>query len=240
MNPIPQHVAIVMDGNGRWAQSRGMSRMVGHREGVEVVDRIVTAAREAGVRYLTLYAFSDENWSRPAEEVAGLMDLLAEFPKAKQPKMIANGIRFRTIGEIDHLPATVQSSLAAVQQATAAGAMMTLILAVSYGSHNEICRAVRRCLADRIAAITPEAIHARLDTAEFPDPDLFIRTSGEWRVSNFLLWQLAYAELYFTETLWPEFSPAEFQTAIDAYRRRERRFGRSVEQGPELVAWRVR
>lgn len=228
MNPIPRHVAIIMDGNGRWAQAKGRPRIAGHSEGVQTTDRIVTAAKDMGIRYLTLYAFSDENWNRPPVEVATLMELLVEFLQAKLPKMIANGIRLRTIGEIERLPAVVQTALKATQAATAGGAVMTLILALSYGAQNEICRAVQRCLADGIATLTPEVIRQRLDTAAFPDPDLLIRTSGEYRISNFLLWQLAYTELYFTETLWPDFTSEDLRSAVAAYQKRERRFGKVV------------
>ncbi|MBI4365802.1 MAG: di-trans,poly-cis-decaprenylcistransferase [Deltaproteobacteria bacterium] len=237
-NRVPTHVAIIMDGNGRWAMGRGLPRMAGHRAGVDAADRIVTAARELGVRYLTLFAFSDENWSRPADEVAGLMQLLEEFPVSKQPKMIANGIRFTTIGDRARLPASVRAALESTEAATAAGTTMTLILAVGYGAQTEICRAAERARAAGAAALTPEVISRHLDTAAFPDPDLFIRTSGEYRVSNYLLWQLAYTELYFTETLWPDFTEEGLREAIAAYARRVRRFGRVHEHAPE-EGWRL-
>ncbi|MBI2347006.1 MAG: di-trans,poly-cis-decaprenylcistransferase [Deltaproteobacteria bacterium] len=225
MNPIPAHVAIIMDGNGRWAVQRGLPRIDGHGAGVETCDRIVTESSAMGIRYLTLYAFSDENWSRPVEEISALMDLLGQYLVRKTPKMIANRIRFETIGEIDRLPPSVQSTLQATKDATAAGTGMTLIMALSYGARSEICRAVSRLLAEGAREATQETIGARLDTAAYPDPDLLIRTSGEYRISNFLLWQAAYTELYFTETLWPDFSPSELRAAVEVYRKRERRFG---------------
>ncbi|MBI2343131.1 MAG: di-trans,poly-cis-decaprenylcistransferase [Deltaproteobacteria bacterium] len=226
MNPPPQHIAIIMDGNGRWAQHKGLPRIVGHQHGVEAADAIVTTAREFGIPYLTLFAFSDENWGRPREEVEQLMQLLADFLRTKRDKMIANGVRLATIGETDRLPVTVQHSLAETIEATAAGTSLTLILALSYGARAEICRAVRRAMTAGISEITPDQLSAALDTAAYPDPDLLIRTSGEYRISNYLLWQLAYTELYFTDILWPDFSPEHLREAIAAYQRRERRFGR--------------
>ncbi len=226
MNPLPTHVAIIMDGNGRWAQARGLPRMAGHREGVEAADRIVTACREMGIAFLTLYAFSDENWERPQDEVDQLMHLLAEFLASKREKMIRNGVRLRTIGDTERLPADVQESLRATMAATQGGQQVTLILALSYGARAEICRAVERARQAGHAQITPMLLHQYLDTADFPDPDLLIRTSGEFRISNYLLWQLAYTELYFTDVLWPDFTPENFRQAVDEYRGRERRFGR--------------
>ena len=230
MNPIPQHIAIIMDGNGRWAVSRGLSRIEGHSKGIETVEEITMACREAGIKYLTLYAFSDENWERPADEVHGLMKLLVEFLRLKKQKMIDNQIRFTAIGERKRLPKTVQGALQDIENATASLDGMTLIVALSYGSKNEICRAVERLIKKGSKVITPEAVSANLDTADFPDPDLFIRTSGEIRISNFLLWQLAYSELYFTDVMWPEFTAKDLQEAIENYRKRERRFGKTSEQ----------
>ncbi len=226
MNPLPQHVAIIMDGNGRWARARGLSRIAGHREGTEAADRIVTACKDLGIPYLTLYAFSDENWERPHEEVDQLMHLLAEFLASRRTKMMRNGIRLRTIGDTQRLPQDVQQSLEESMQATAAGRDVTLILALSYGARAEICRAVERAVRRGEKDITPEILSQHLDTAEFPDPDLLIRTSGEYRISNYLLWQLAYTELYFTDVLWPDFAAEHFQTALTAFQHRERRFGR--------------
>lgn len=226
MNPLPQHVAIIMDGNGRWAQSRGLPRVAGHREGVDVADHIVTACREIGIPYLTLYAFSDENWERPRDEVDQLMRLLVEFLASKREKMIRTGVRLQTIGETERLPDDVQASLRETKQATANGRDVTLILALSYGARAEICRAATRAMRAGATVVTPELVNQYLDTADFPDPDLLIRTSGEYRMSNYLLWQLAYTELYFTDILWPDFTTAHFRTAIHEFRQRERRYGR--------------
>lgn len=230
MNPIPKHIAIIMDGNGRWAVSRGLSRIEGHKKGIETVEEITIACREIGVKYLTLYAFSDENWERPSDEVAGLMNLLVEFLRLKKQKMLDNKIRFAVIGDRERLPGAVQKAILDVEGATKDQKGMTLIVALSYGSKNEICRAVKRIIKNNISEITPEIISANLDTAGFPDPDLFIRTSGELRISNFLLWQLAYSELFFTETMWPDFTKSYLQKAIEDYRKRERRFGKTSEQ----------
>jgi undecaprenyl diphosphate synthase len=226
MNPPPKHIAIIMDGNGRWAGQRGLPRLAGHRQGVETVDPIVTAVRDLGIPYLTLYSFSDENWERPAQEVDQLMHLLTEFLETKRAKMKRNGIRLETIGDTARLPQEVQVRLADVQEDTRAGRELTLVLALSYGAHAEICRAVNRVLASGMQEMTPALVQAHLDTAAFPNPDLFIRTSGEFRISNYLLWQLAYTELYFTDVLWPDFTPETLQQAIASYQQRDRRFGK--------------
>ncbi|MBI4238474.1 MAG: di-trans,poly-cis-decaprenylcistransferase [Deltaproteobacteria bacterium] len=226
MNPLPTHVAIIPDGNGRWAQQRGLSRVEGHRRGVEVVDDIVTAARELGVRYLTIYSFSDENWARPAEEVEALMVLLDAYLRSKREKMCAQRVRLRTIGDTSRLPAVVQAGLRETMAATAGGDALTLVLALSYGARAEICRAFARAVAAGVSTVTPEQLGAYLDTAEFPEPELLIRTSGEWRISNFLLWQLAYTELNIVPQLWPDFTAEDFRAAVAAYQQRERRFGR--------------
>lgn len=226
MNPLPKHVAIIPDGNGRWAMARGLSRAEGHRRGVEVVDDIVTAARELGVRYLTIYSFSDENWARPADEVETLMQLLDAYLRSKREKMCAQQVRLRTIGDTARLPAAVQAGLRETMAATAGGDALTLILALSYGARAEICRAFARAVAAGVTAVTPEQLGAYLDTAEFPEPELLIRTSGEWRISNFLLWQLAYTELCIVPQFWPDFTPQDFTAAVAAYQQRERRFGR--------------
>lgn len=225
MNPLPRHIAIIMDGNGRWAQTRGLPRIAGHAHGVETADTIVVAACELGIQFLTLYAFSDENWERPSDEVEGLMQLLVEFLARKREKLLANGVRLRTIGDTERLPAFVQAALAETMAITAGGSRLTLILALSYGARAEICRAVQRALAAGCTQFTPEIIGAHLDTAAYPDPDLLIRTSGEYRISNYLLWQLSYAELYFPEILWPDFTPADLTTAVREYQQRDRRFG---------------
>ena len=228
---IPQHVAIIMDGNGRWAELRGKERYEGHAAGVEPVRASLRAAARQGVKYLTLYAFSTENWGRPEKEVDALMELFCQSVVNETPELIRQGVRVRMIGERSRFSEKVRSYLAQVEQRTAAGETLTLILALNYSSRSEIGRAVRR-IASRSAAgeLDPESIDERtvcaaLDTAEYPDPDLIVRTSGECRLSNFLLWQASYAELYFPDVLWPDFTEAEFDRAIEEYARRDRRFG---------------
>ena len=228
---IPQHVAIIMDGNGRWAEWRGKERDEGHAAGVEPVRASLRAAARQGVKYLTLYAFSTENWGRPEKEVDALMELFCQSVVNETPELIRQGVRVRMIGERSRFSEKVRSYLAQVEQRTAAGETLTLILALNYSSRSEIVRAVRR-IASRSAAgeLDPESIDERtvcaaLDTAEYPDPDLIVRTSGECRLSNFLLWQASYAELYFPDVLWPDFTEAEFDRAIEEYARRDRRFG---------------
>lgn len=229
---LPRHIAIIMDGNGRWAKSKGLPRFEGHRRGVETVDDIVSAVREWKIPYLTLYAFSDENWRRPADEVETLMLLLEEFLRLKREKMVQNGVRLRTIGDIAKLPASTQKVLDETMAATKEGGSLTLVLALSYGARNELVRGINRFLRERPEGkeMTEAVFSKYLDTMDFPDPDLLIRTSGEHRLSNFLLWQTAYTELYFTKTMWPDFSPAELQKAMEEYARRERRFGKTSEQ----------
>lgn len=226
MNPTPKHIAIIMDGNGRWAKQHGLPRIEGHRKGVEIVDEIVETCHDLGVKYLTLYAFSDENWSRPSDEIKSLMQLLSYFVKAKCEKMLRKGVRFTTIGDLSRLPKEVIEDIEEVKEKTSECSDMSLVLAISYGSYFEISRAFNRLLQMGKNHITPEDIESQLDTAGMPHPDLWIRTSGEYRLSNFLLWQLAYAELYFTDVPWPEFKKSELVKAIDDYKRRERRYGR--------------
>ena len=235
MKPLPDHVAIIMDGNGRWAAARGGGRADGHREGAEAVRRVVRSAREIGIRTLTLYAFSAQNWERPAAEVAELMRLLLRFVLQERAELNARGIRLTTIGDADRLPAFVRGPLAALTATTRANRGMTLCLALSYGGRESIVRAVQRLA--RAAAdgrLQPEAIGeahvARaLDTRALPPPDLVIRTSGEQRLSNFLLWECAYAELYFTDVMWPDFGREHLEAALAAYAERDRRFGRVAE-----------
>jgi len=222
--PLPGHVAIIMDGNGRWAEQRGLPRVAGHREGAESVREVTRTARRIGIRALTLYAFSAENWGRPAPEVAGLMTLLAEFLEAERPEMMQNEIRLNAIGELERLPEVVRRKLAEVRAETSGNAGMTLTLALSYGGRQEIAAAARRA-AVHGAALTMEHLEAGLWTAGLPDLDLLVRTSGERRISNFLLWQCAYAELAFVETLWPDFRERELLEAIADFQARERRFG---------------
>ena len=228
---IPQHVAIIMDGNGRWAELRGKERYEGHAAGIEPVRASLRAAVRNGVKYLTLYAFSTENWGRPQKEVDALMELFCQSVISETPELVRQGVRVRMIGERSRFSEKVRSYLAQAEEQTAGGDRLTLILALNYSSRSEITRAVRS-LAARAAAgeIDPAAIDERtvsqsLDTADYPDPDLIVRTSGECRLSNFLLWQASYAELYFPEVLWPDFNEEEFDRAIAEYARRDRRFG---------------
>ena len=225
-----------MDGNGRWATRRGLSRVQGHRRGKESVRAIVEKAREIGIEYLTLYAFSSENWQRPEREVNALMQLLRRYLKSEVAKMMRYGIRLRAIGNLRKLPAQVASELREVERKTARNDRMTVLLAVSYGAREEIAAAARKLARQvRDGTIAPEDIDeerfaSALATAGIPDPDLLIRTSGEVRLSNFLLWQLAYTELIVTETLWPDFREKELLAAIEEYQRRQRRFGKTTEQ----------
>ncbi|HEY0840914.1 MAG TPA: polyprenyl diphosphate synthase [Vulgatibacter sp.] len=228
---VPAHVGIIMDGNGRWAELRGLPRLEGHRVGSESVRAITTAARELGVKALTLYAFSAQNWSRPREEVEGLMDLLCEYLLRERPTVMDNGIRFQAIGELELLPEKVREPLDELSAASRSNDGMLLTLALSYGGREELVHAAR-ALAFEVArggldpdAIDPDLFASRLQSASLPDLDLCIRTSGELRVSNFLLWQIAYAELVVTELNWPDFREAAFYEALLEYRRRERRFG---------------
>lgn len=228
---IPQHVAIIMDGNGRWAELRGKERCEGHAAGVEPVRASLRAAVRHGVKFLTLYAFSTENWGRPEAEVDALMELFCQSVVHETPELVRQGVRVRMIGERSRFSEKVQQALADIERQTADGKVLTLILALNYSSRSEITRAVRR-LARRVAAgeldperIGEETISAALDTAPYPDPDLIVRTSGEQRLSNFLLWQASYAELWFPEVLWPDFTERDFDRAIEEYARRDRRFG---------------
>ena len=228
---IPRHVAIIMDGNGRWAAQHGLERFEGHIRGVESVRRAIQAATRHGVRYLTLYAFSTENWGRPAQEVDALMELFCKSVVNETPELIRQGVEIRMIGDRTRFSEKVQRYLCEAEQRTAGGKTLTLILALNYSSPSEITRAVRQ-IAARAASgeLAPEeisegTISAALDTAPYPNPDLVVRTSGECRLSNFLLWQASYAELYFPEVLWPDFTEEEFDRAMEEYARRDRRFG---------------
>ncbi len=233
---LPRHVAIIMDGNGRWASSRGMPRIIGHRRGKDAVRAVVETARRLGIPYLSLYAFSSENWNRPKEEVDALMGLLQRYLESELRKMMRNQIRLLAIGNLRRLPRSVQEAIRRNMEATRNNTGMTVILAVSYGGREEIVSAMR-AMAREIRRgtldpedITSETVSDHLLTSGIPDPDLLIRTSGEMRVSNFLLWQIAYSELFITETLWPDFGEAEFVEALSQYQGRERRFGRTPEQ----------
>jgi undecaprenyl diphosphate synthase len=223
--PLPRHVAIIMDGNGRWAEARGLPRVAGHREGSEAVRAVTRAARRVGVPALTLYAFSSENWGRPDEEVGALMQLLAEYLDSERGEMMENGIRLNAIGELDRLPGRVRDRLSAVRAETAANRGMILTLALSYGARQELVAAARAAAKAKGPALEAEDLEAGLWTAGLPELDLLVRTSGERRISNFLLWQAAYAELVFTDVLWPDFRDAELFAAISDFQTRERRFG---------------
>lgn len=233
---IPRHLAIIMDGNGRWAERRGLPRIAGHSRGVETVRSVIEECRQQGVKYLTLYAFSSENWGRPQPEVDALMGLLGRYLGSELPRMLSEGVRFKVIGDISRLPDDVVSILQKTVGKTATNSGLVLTLALSYGSRDEILRAVRtlaQSVLDRgteVSGIGEKEFSMALDTYDLPDPDLLIRTSGEMRVSNFLLWQLAYTELYFTDTLWPDFDVSELRMALEEYGRRQRRYGLTANQ----------
>ena len=218
-----RHVAIIMDGNGRWAKKRRLPRAMGHQRGVEAVRGLVRAAREMGLEALTLYAFSTENWRRSAEEVSVLMGLLKRYIEADLEEFVANNVRLKIIGDYSILARDIVELLDEALVQTAGNDGTTLVVALNYGSQDEIARAAAKAAAK--GAVTPESIEAELDTAGLPPLDLLIRTSGEVRLSNFLLWQAAYAELWFTDVLWPDFKPAHLQEALDAFAQRERRYG---------------
>lgn len=233
---LPRHVAIIMDGNGRWAKERGLPRMEGHRRGANSVHEVVRAAREVGIKALTLYAFSAQNWFRPPDEVSMLMRLLREYVLAERAEIMDNDIRLVTIGEVQRLPGLVYEALDSLMRDSANNKSMTLCLALSYGGRESIVSAARSlCDSVKRGELDPSAVDETLfqsvmQTSDLPQLDLMIRTSGEERLSNFLLWESAYAELYFTETYWPEFGRDEFIRALESYRGRERRFGRTGEQ----------
>ncbi len=241
---LPRHVAIIMDGNGRWAQQRGLSRIEGHKHGKDSVRAIVEQARDLGIEYLSLYAFSTENWQRPRNEVSALMGLLRRYLRTELKKMMERDIRLVAVGDTTRLPLAVQRYLAADIEATKHNTGMTVVLAVSYGARADIVRAAqviaRECGAGRLDPdrIDETVVDRYLSTHGIPDPDLLIRTSGEMRLSNFYLWQLAYSEIFVTETLWPDFRERQLREALAAFQQRERRFGRVLEspQGEPLRA----
>lgn len=228
----PHHIAIIMDGNGRWATRRGLPKIAGHRAGVVAAQRIIEAAASRGVKILTLYTFSTENWKRPEHEVSALFGLIEEYVDREADRLHKNNIRLNVIGRFAELPESVRTKLGAVMAKTAHNTALTVNLALNYGGRTEIldaCRSIARDVqAGKIVpdAITEELFSSRLYTAGLPDPDLMIRTSGEFRISNYLLWQLSYAELYITESLWPDFGESDLAEAIEAFRKRERRYGR--------------
>ena len=229
--PVPRHIAIILDGNGRWARGKGLERLNGHERGAEAVRDCVKGCRELGVECLTLYAFSTENWKRPKAEVAGLMKLLERFISKEVPELNAQGVRLRAIGRLGELPESTRVALQKAIDATAANTKLTLVLALSYSSRVEIADAVREIAREvRDGKLDPEAvgeetISRRLYTRDYPDPDLLIRTSGEMRLSNFLLWQLSYTEFYITGTLWPDFRKDDLYEAVREFGKRQRRFG---------------
>jgi len=227
---LPRHVAIIMDGNGRWAKKRGLPRILGHRAGAKTIRTIVEAASDMGIGALTLYAFSTENWSRPTLEVRGLMLILKEFLKKELAKMMRNNIKMRTIGNVSALPQPALKELNHVIEETKNNSGMVLNLALNYGARQELVNAVQHIVDAQPAKVTEEIIGKYLYTHGLPDPDILIRTSGELRISNFLLWQIAYTELYFTQVLWPDFKPADLVEAIVEFQKRERRFGKTSEQ----------
>lgn len=233
---LPKHIAVIMDGNGRWAKEKGKLRIFGHQHGVESVRQVVEAAVEIGIPYLTLYAFSSENWNRPKYEVAALMEILVSSINKETKTLMKNGVRLAAIGDLKQLPKNCLAQLQSSIDKTANNTKCTLVLALSYSAKNEIVEATRS-IASKIKSgelnvedIDGELFSNHLYTKDIPDPELMIRTSGEIRISNFLLWQLAYAELYFTEKMWPDFSKEDFYLAILEYQRRERRFGKISEQ----------
>lgn len=233
---VPAHVAVIMDGNGRWAKQRGMMRVLGHRNAIKAVRDTVEAAAEIGVKHLTMYAFSTENWNRPKAEVDALMDLLVSTIEGETPTLNQNGIKLHAIGDVDSLPTKTRKELLKAIENTAHNTHMTLHLALSYSGRSEIMRAMKNMLFDLQsnkldrATLNDDVFASYLYTAGIPDPGLLIRTSGEHRISNFLLWQLAYTEFYFTEKLWPDFRKADFFEAIIDFQQRERRFGKTSEQ----------
>ena len=234
INNIPQHIAVIMDGNGRWATERGKERSYGHQAGVETVRRITSECTRLGVKYLTLYTFSTENWNRPADEIAALMGLV--LTSLEDEIFMKNNVRFRVLGDIGRLPAAVQVKLQETMDHTAGNSAMTMVVALSYSSRWEITEAMRR-IAEKVengelksGDITENVVSTNMNTALMPDPDLFIRTGGELRISNYLLWQIAYSELYFCDTYWPDFAENDLRKAIARYQSRQRRFGKTEAQ----------
>jgi undecaprenyl diphosphate synthase len=238
---LPRHIAIIMDGNGRWAQKHTIGRIRGHKKGAQAVRATVRTCREIGIKYLTLFAFSIENWGRPAEEIEALMSLLEEYLTKETQELHKQGIKLTTIGEIDQLQPFVKEKLIYAKEMTANNNKMVLNLALSYGGRDEIISAVKKIIHDtkngkiNSGEISKEVFSKYLNTAYMPDPDLLIRTSGEYRISNFLLWQLAYTELYFTPVLWPDFKKEDIFKAIASYQKRERRFGLTGDQLKETL-----
>jgi undecaprenyl diphosphate synthase len=230
-NNIPQHIAIIMDGNGRWATERGKIRSYGHQAGVDTVRRITAECTRLGVKFLTLYTFSTENWNRPADEIAALMGLV--LTSLEDEMFMKNNVRLRVIGDFKRLPVEVQEKLNGMMERTAKNDSMTMVIALSYSSRWEITEATKQLIAEGNTNITEEDISKHLQTNFMPDPDLLIRTGGELRISNYLLWQIAYSELYFCNTYWPDFTEEELYKAIESYQNRQRRFGKTEAQVEE-------
>lgn len=236
LNNVPKHIAIIMDGNGRWAKKKGAMRIFGHRNAIQAVRESIEGAGEIGIQHLTLFSFSTENWSRPQEEIQALMELLVQTIVSELSLMMKNNIRLNTIGDIKSLPTSTYEKLTEVMQQTSTNTGLNIHLALSYSGQWELTKATQR-IAQKVAEgklspaeITQQAVADHLDTAGMPDPELMIRTSGEYRISNFLLWQLAYTELYFTPVLWPDFRKEHLFAAVEDYQKRERRFGKTGEQ----------
>lgn len=233
---LPRHIAIIMDGNGRWAKRQGLARMFGHKQGVETVHNITVAATKLGIEYLTLYTFSTENWNRPKEEVDALMTLLVDTIAKETPTLMNNNVRLQTIGDISRLPDGARAKFLQCIEQTSVNTGLTMVLALSYSARWEITNAMQEAVrlaqngSLRAEDVNEQLVSSLMTTRDIPDPDLLIRTSGEYRISNFLLWQLAYSELYFTDCLWPEFTEEELYKAIVDYQKRERRFGKTSEQ----------
>ena len=229
---IPRHVCVIMDGNGRWAKKRLLPRVMGHKRGLTALENLAARCAELGVEYLTVFAFSTENWRRPEDEVSFLMKLFLQALDGKVVKMHQNNLRLKVIGNRSRFPAAIVAGIEAAERLTANNTGLTLTVAADYGGRWDILQAANRLIAEGKSEITEDDLSQRLSLAEAPEPDLFIRTGGETRISNFMLWQMAYAEFYFTDALWPDFDAAEFDRAISSFRVRERRFGRTSEQLP--------
>jgi undecaprenyl diphosphate synthase len=233
VTPVPRHIAIIMDGNGRWAKKRLLPRVAGHKRGLDAARDTVTACRKLGVEYLTLFAFSTENWRRPQEEVSFLMELFLRALESEIERLSANNIRLRVVGSRERFNTSLIERIAAAEERTASNDGLVLTIAADYGGRWDVMQAANKLIAEGADSLSEHALAERLSMAYAPEPDLFIRTGGEQRISNFLVWQLAYTELYFTEDLWPDFDSRALDQAILSYRQRERRFGRTSEQLPE-------
>ena len=229
---VPRHVAVIMDGNGRWAKKRFLPRVMGHKKGLDALEDLCRTCAEAGIPYLTVFAFSTENWRRPADEVSFLMGLFLAALQKKVAKMHKNGLRLKVIGDRSRFPAEIQAGIRDAEALTAANTGLTLTIAADYGGRWDILQASNRLIAEGKSEITEDDLSRCLSLAEAPEPDLFIRTGGETRISNFMLWQMAYAEFYFTDTLWPDFDSREMHRALESFQQRERRYGRTSEQLP--------